>query len=382
MKVIFICGCLEPGKDGVGDYTRRLAGELVRQGDEVSIVALKDHFVSECEEGLQFQEGVHIPVLRCGKEESVVNLIIKAKEWIEKRDPDWLSLQYGLFSFQDKGLPWLLGRRLKILGKRRKWQIMFHELWIGVNPKNKLKTFILSRIQKLIIRDLLSVLQPRLIHTNIPLHKIKLEAFHLKVRNLPLFSNIKTALVSEQQEDQRVFRIGFFSQAALDEPIVQFLGSLNCQAHSLNLQLEVILIGGKEEKMKMIGRRIEDLSGYLGRVKCKGHLPSDELSKALRSCSIGITPVPVEALGKSGSVAAFLGHGVPVAAPIRIKRKGIPENGFFCNTWMNAILLEPNLANLNIYREAALVVKGENSLSKISSIFKTDLEEASVQVKL
>jgi hypothetical protein len=32
IKILFICGSLEPGKDGVGDYTRRLwrtRGEIV-----------------------------------------------------------------------------------------------------------------------------------------------------------------------------------------------------------------------------------------------------------------------------------------------------------------------------------------------------------------
>ena len=32
MKIVFICGCLEPGKDGVGDYTRRLSAELIDHG--------------------------------------------------------------------------------------------------------------------------------------------------------------------------------------------------------------------------------------------------------------------------------------------------------------------------------------------------------------
>lgn len=27
MTILFLCGSLEPGRDGVGDYTRRLAGD-------------------------------------------------------------------------------------------------------------------------------------------------------------------------------------------------------------------------------------------------------------------------------------------------------------------------------------------------------------------
>ena len=42
MKFAFICGSLEPGRNGVGDYTRRLAGELAAQGHECLLVSLND----------------------------------------------------------------------------------------------------------------------------------------------------------------------------------------------------------------------------------------------------------------------------------------------------------------------------------------------------
>lgn len=32
MRLAFICVSLEPGRDGVGDYTRSLAAECIRQG--------------------------------------------------------------------------------------------------------------------------------------------------------------------------------------------------------------------------------------------------------------------------------------------------------------------------------------------------------------
>lgn len=42
MKFLFICGSLEPGKNGVGDYTRRLAGECIRMGHDAMILALDE----------------------------------------------------------------------------------------------------------------------------------------------------------------------------------------------------------------------------------------------------------------------------------------------------------------------------------------------------
>ena len=46
MNILFICGSAEPGKDGVGDYTRRLCGELLRTGHRTRILALCDNHAS------------------------------------------------------------------------------------------------------------------------------------------------------------------------------------------------------------------------------------------------------------------------------------------------------------------------------------------------
>ena len=36
LRMVLVCGSVEPGRDGVGDYTRTLAAELVRRGVGVS----------------------------------------------------------------------------------------------------------------------------------------------------------------------------------------------------------------------------------------------------------------------------------------------------------------------------------------------------------
>jgi hypothetical protein len=42
MKILFLTGSLEPGKDGVGDYTRLLANECGERGHEVFLLGLND----------------------------------------------------------------------------------------------------------------------------------------------------------------------------------------------------------------------------------------------------------------------------------------------------------------------------------------------------
>ena len=45
MKLVFICGSLEPGKDGVGDYVYILARELIDLGHTCLLIALNDQFL-------------------------------------------------------------------------------------------------------------------------------------------------------------------------------------------------------------------------------------------------------------------------------------------------------------------------------------------------
>src|SRR5690606_24463810 len=112
MKIIFICGCLEPGKDGVGDYTRRLAGELIRQDIPVGIISYNDMFVEDEILEHQVSENTPIPCLRIPKAWSRRKRSDHAKIWVKHNNPEWLSLQFVIYSFNDKGLPFGLGSQL------------------------------------------------------------------------------------------------------------------------------------------------------------------------------------------------------------------------------------------------------------------------------
>src|SRR5207253_4173313 len=52
VRVTFICSSLEPGRDGVGDYSRRLAYALERQGHAAQLVGLNDRHLSVDEDGV------------------------------------------------------------------------------------------------------------------------------------------------------------------------------------------------------------------------------------------------------------------------------------------------------------------------------------------
>ena len=52
MRILFICGCLQPAKDGVGDYVRSLAESCILQGNECAAIALNDPYVAQTAESV------------------------------------------------------------------------------------------------------------------------------------------------------------------------------------------------------------------------------------------------------------------------------------------------------------------------------------------
>ncbi|HQU09596.1 MAG TPA: hypothetical protein PLV25_06515, partial [Opitutales bacterium] len=53
---------------------------------------------------------------------------------LSKFSPDWISLQFVPYSFHSKGWCWQLEKFLDIIAPIKcKWQIMFHEIWIGAH---------------------------------------------------------------------------------------------------------------------------------------------------------------------------------------------------------------------------------------------------------
>lgn len=375
MAIAFLCGSLEPGRDGVGDYTRRLAGELKRQGHHITVIALNDKYSNETFEDTQEVDGLYLSVLRITAGWSSAKRFSYAKEWLKHFDPDWLSLQFVPYSFHAKGLPIFLASQLKQLSFKGQLHIMFHETWVGAASNESLKLKLLSFLQKVCIKRMVSSLQPSLIHTHLPSYRSRLKSFGLKAESLPLFSNIETLVNTEHVPETHVFRIGFFSQIGEGREMTAFLTRLLKQSALNEQQPELLLIGGREASMCEFRNKLETLEELRGRVKYTGFLSSKELSATLESCNLGISPVPRHGLGKSGSVAAFIAHGVPVAAPNTHPGYHATDIGFFSSKLCAAVLLEPDIQKLKKAKEAARKVRKEIEVSTIANKMLSDMQK-------
>ncbi|MEP6747112.1 MAG: hypothetical protein ABJB86_05285 [Bacteroidota bacterium] len=371
MKILFICGALEPGRDGVGDYTRRLAGAIGLMGHEATVIALYDPYVIEETIADQLSDGQSVHVLRIPQQSTGVSRWLRVQEWTNAFKPEWISLQFVPYAFHPKGMPFSLGRELqKLLIDGRRLQIMFHETWIGADGIN-LKRRLTAAVQKNIIRKMLKLLQPGIVHTQLPATVKNLETIVRSIKPLQLFSNIEVAGQC-QKFDPSTLRAGFFSQADASPAVISFLQDLGRNAAASGLRLELLFIGGDPARMKAAGETLSKTNNFKN-VLYSGFLPPEGISAALQSCTVGITLVPRHALGKSGSVAAFLQHGIPVAAPVIYPGIDPNEIGFFSGELCSAILLMPDLNALALAGKAAINAKNEIGLTVIAKIFIEDI---------
>ncbi len=190
MRLAIICGSLEPGRDGVGDYSRRLAGEFIRQGHPCALLAIHDPYSSQSENVAQEVERTSVPTLRLSAQGAWGERVAKARGWLQDFKPEWASFQFVPFAFHPKGLCFGLGKHLASLNSEASWQIMFHELWLGLGQNAPLKDRVYGVMQRRIAMDVVNRLRPRVISTQAEPYRRVLRREKLDAQILPLFGNI------------------------------------------------------------------------------------------------------------------------------------------------------------------------------------------------
>ncbi len=156
MKILFLCGSLEPGKDGVGDYTRRLVGELIRQGHEISIIALNDKYIDAIFQTKQESGGTMIEIIRFPAILSDKERYRHAEKYINQYLPNWVSLQYVPYSYNKYGLAWsILMLHKKIKKQGIKFCVTVHEPFVRIDDSKNPIHVLIALLQKIILRKIL-----------------------------------------------------------------------------------------------------------------------------------------------------------------------------------------------------------------------------------
>ena len=321
MKIAFLNSSLEPGRDGVGDYTRLLAQECIRQGHSCCLIALNDHWLAEPGSGAE--NGMD--VLRLPAALNWTDRTRLAREMLDNFGPDWISLQFVPYAFHPKGIVLGLASHLKPLTAFAKFHLMFHELWIGSEPGWPVKERVIGKIQRAYILNLHRALKPQVTHTSNAAYLARLWRRNIHARKLPLFSNI--SVQSRNGEDWifpilRQHGVNIASNNRQNYCLLGIFGSLHpAWPHEM---LFTALRAAQEQGQRIIFLSIGNLGGgeglwqrltldYPSNTLIKLGMQSPErVSEYLNTLDAGIATVPYNLIEKSGSVVAMIEHGLPV----------------------------------------------------------------------
>jgi hypothetical protein len=313
-KILIICGSIEPGKDGVGDYTRILSNELYRLGMTVRLIALYDKYVSNVTVEPKLNGGNDFVAVRIPVKLSVNKKIDVFRQELREFQPDFISIQFVPFSFNEKGvvaeLVYLFSR---IKRRPYKWSITFHELWINEQDNTKIKIFLWARAQRFFIKVFVRLLDnPVLITTN-ELYASRFGSKHVNV--LPLFGNIKIFSRPDnklQYKEDSVLRVLLFGSLTTNfEEFKQQLPLVKSIKDKFFSSVTFLFVGRQVSSVEIYEKIIHSVLPDAV-IEIKGQLPEEKLSITIQSVDIAISRAGADLANKSGSTIAILEHGIPV----------------------------------------------------------------------
>lgn len=367
-RILFICGTLAPGRDGVGDYTRALATELAHVGLEIALVATHDRVAKRVERSQEQDSGistVRIPYHTTSPQRTGM-----LQQLVDDFQPHLISLQYVPYSYNNYGLPLSFALDLSRLRYTGRWHVMYHELWIGHRGLLSPKDTLIYWLQQRVIRVLNRNLRPAVSHTHVPEYRDKLAGTGVSARPLPLFANIAPVGPAQMKDGTAPFRLGFFSQMKMKPGVIDFITELKSWLQTESRKLEIRLIGGGKERVEQTMIALNTHFPATS-VTATGFLDAEAVSSELSALDLGLSPVQYHTIGKSGTVAAFLRHGIPVAAPWVTQDRA----SFFTPELMAGVISRFDAEQLHkATRAAAALDTSAITVTGVATRFLTDLD--------
>ncbi|SDT05506.1 Glycosyltransferase involved in cell wall bisynthesis [Mucilaginibacter mallensis] len=373
MKITFICASLEPGRDGVGDYVRRLACEIIKQGHKAEAVALNDPYVALIKKDIQWLHTVGLSVFRLSSSLSMADRYKYLHNRLETFDPDMVSLQYVGFGFNKYGLPIDILLKLRKTLNKRRLHLMLHELWCGMAITAGQKEKILGETQKFFLKTMIKGLKPEAIFTSIEPYQSFLQNIGIKAIVVPIFGNVpaneecnendwqhlvdETGLSSLVTNPQAWLTLGFFGTTYSCQGLDELLELAALAAKSGGLKLGVIFIGNNRDQHTL------DLIKTMPNTTFwqTGALSTGKINRCMQLINIGVVTSPVDGINKSGSALAWMERGIPVLiskADKHYKEGAMAKQGIYQATSVNVILnaykTKDELVPVNNLKKAAV----------------------------
>ena len=320
MKIAFLCASAAPGRDGVGDYTRRLAEACTAIGHECRVLALNDRHLP----GNTTEWAAEAGVIRWSSSQPWSFRSAAVQSTLKGFAPDWISWQMVSYGYHPKGI--LNPEVIALAHDLREWRthVMLHEIWIGVARGEPWWSRFIGWRQRLALLAFLRAAAPVHLETSNPSYAAVLARYGRGAAIAPLFSNIPVAPASPAAQAAALARhlppsnrgsrlvcvtFGHLHPQWRPDATARFLRTVG-ERH--NRQPVVLAIG----RTGPHGARILGELARAGIVTAEtGELPPSEVSCLLQAADVGIAAHPCALTGKSGAVAAMLDHGLPVLVP-------------------------------------------------------------------
>ena len=323
MRIFFICSSLELGRNGVGDYTRRLGFELAAGGNHIGFCAVNDHGVNdyideEAERGDIRCFAARLPAALSWDEREKLLLSI-----LDEFKPDWISVQFVPFGFHPKGLCFRWLRFQRVLSKKYCIHVMFHEIWVEWGMPVRFSSRCLGLIQLIIFKVTHFYRSVSVATTHLDYYRTQLRRLKINAKLLPLFGNIPVVSLNRQKAradlldslgvDKNVnwYLAGFFGAVLPTLSLNSFSEWLEA-VRKLNSNILILAVGKHDASGARNWQRIKRACDGLATAIYLGELGEAMVSQYLSALDCGLTAYPVELSGKSGAVAAMLDHDLSV----------------------------------------------------------------------
>jgi glycosyltransferase involved in cell wall biosynthesis/acetyltransferase-like isoleucine patch superfamily enzyme len=325
-RIALVCGYLDPTRDGVADYTRRLAVCLGLAGFEPVIVTTHEW-------------------ARVGGERAVgvtdrwdVRGVVAAARALRRLNVDVVHVEFApsVFGFS-RAIGWLplfLPSRIPLI-------VTLHEygVWSGHGRCRRGRSALWAALERrgLVDRETLlmahraaCLLVPTPEHLDVL--RVRSPRHTVCAREVPISLNVDVAT-----GDQAPARVDVRSElgAACDAPLVVFFGFLHPEkaldllitaVSDLRVQqpgTQLLLVGGAEshsvssaaaQRLRQELEQVAAACGMQEQVHFTGYLPDTEVSRLLHAADVAAFPFNAGVTRKSGSLLAALAAGVPVVA--------------------------------------------------------------------
>ncbi len=316
MKLLFVCTSLQPGRDGVGDYTRLLASACADAGHACTLLAINDeHLKDPVSQETQSERGHTFPTLRLSPAKTWTARYEHAQAFVATHAPDALSWQIVPYGFHPKGIIPDSAFEFARLGDARLNHLMLHELWIGLSLGESFKNRIYGFLQRRALMAFIECLVPDFIDTTNPAYRAVLVRHGCAPGVLPLCGNIPVEpMPAAPHGDEWVGGIFGTIHPQLDpRPCISALARGAKAARRTLRILGFGRLGAHGEKL--FEQLKNEYSHRSIAIENLGERPQPEISRLLQSLDFGIGTHPWALIGKSGAVAAMLDHGLPVIVP-------------------------------------------------------------------